>query len=73
MFAAFALEYSGWKLNGVPVQSAMLVFMNPFAAEAIIVPLWPVVRSCSRTSNACPPGHLRVEHVDHDAVALGSS
>ena len=36
MFWARADEYSGWKLNGVPVQSAGLVFMNPLAADAIM-------------------------------------
>ena len=36
MFCAAALEYSGSKLNGVPEQSAGLVFMNPFAADAIM-------------------------------------
>src|SRR5690242_10209228 len=55
-FWGFALEYSGWKLNGEPLQSAGLVFMNPFAAEAIMKPLCPVVMSVSRTSNAWPPG-----------------
>ena len=55
VFWGFALEYSGWKLNGVPLQSTGLVFMNPFAADAIMNPLRPVVVSVSRTSNACPP------------------
>ena len=34
--AGLAVLYSGWKLNGVPEQSLMLVCMNPFAAEAIM-------------------------------------
>src|SRR5579863_9022290 len=55
-FCARAVLYSGWKLNGVPVQSNGFVVMNPFLAEAIMKPLLPVVRSDSRTSNACPPG-----------------
>jgi hypothetical protein len=50
MFCARADEYSGWKLNGVPEQSAGLVFMNPLAAEAIMKPLCPVVRSVSLAS-----------------------
>ena len=45
-------EYSGSKLNGVPVQSNGLVFMKPFAAEAIMKPLRPVVRSVSWASRA---------------------
>ena len=36
MFCARAVEYSGSKLNGVPVQSNVLVFMKPFAADAIM-------------------------------------
>ena len=52
MFCARADEYSGWKLNGVPVQSAGLVFMKPLAAEAIMKPLCPVVRSVSLASSA---------------------
>src|SRR5580700_4612021 len=55
-FCAAADEYSGWKLNGVPLQLLMLVFMKPFAAEAIMNPLLPVVRSVSLASSACPPG-----------------
>jgi hypothetical protein len=55
LFCGFALEYSGWKLTGVPPQSAGLVFMNPFAAEAIMNPLRPVVVSVSFTSKAWPP------------------
>ena len=57
-FGAAAELYSGWKLNGVPLQSAMLVFMKPLAAEAIMKPLWPVDRSVSLASSACPPGTL---------------
>ncbi|MDQ6842615.1 MAG: hypothetical protein M3025_09360 [Actinomycetota bacterium] len=37
-FRGAALEYSGWKLYGVPWQFARLVVMNPFAAEAIMKP-----------------------------------
>ena len=44
--------------------------MNPFAAEAIMKPARPVVRSVSRISSAWPPAHPGVEHVDHDPVAL---
>ena len=32
--------YSAWKVNGVPEQSAMLVFMKPFAALAVMNPVW---------------------------------
>ena len=56
MFCARAVEYSGWKLNLVPVQSNGLVFMKPFAAEAIMKPLCPVVWSVSLASSARPPG-----------------
>ena len=52
MFCARADEYSGWKLNGVPVQSAGFVFMKPLAAEAIMKPLCPVVKSVSLASSA---------------------
>src|SRR5215470_17736661 len=55
MFCARADEYSGWKLNGVPVQSAGFVFMKPLAAEATMKPLCPVVRSVSLASSAWPP------------------
>ena len=55
-FRARADEYSGWKLNGLPLQLKGLVFMNPLAAEAIMRPLRPVVRSVSVTSSARPPG-----------------
>jgi hypothetical protein len=50
-----AVEYSGWKLNGVPEQSAGLVFMKPFAPEAIMNPDVPLVRSRSVSSSARPP------------------
>ena len=56
MFCARADEYSGWKLNGVPEQSAGFVFMKPLAAEAIMKPLCPVVKSVSLASSAWPPG-----------------
>ncbi len=36
MFCRRAVEYSGWKLNRVPVQLNGLVVMNPLAAEAIM-------------------------------------
>jgi len=49
------VEYSGSKLNGVPLQSTTLVFMKPLAAEAIMKPLCPVDRSVSWASSACPP------------------
>ena len=34
-----AVLYSAWKVNGVPEQSAMLVFMKPFAALAVMYPV----------------------------------
>ena len=34
-----AVLYSAWKVNGVPEQSAMLVFMKPFAALAVMNPV----------------------------------
>src|ERR1700722_15296193 len=57
-FCARAVSYSGWKLNGVPLQSVMLVFMKPLAAEAIMNPLRPGDRSVSCASSGCPPGIL---------------
>jgi len=51
-FCGRAVEYSGWKLNGVPVQSNGSVFMKPLAADASMNPLRPVVRSVSLASNA---------------------
>ena len=38
-FCCLAVLYSAWKVNGVPEQSAMLVFMNPFAALAVMNPV----------------------------------
>ena len=55
MFCARADEYSDWKLNGVPEQSTGLVFMKPLAAEAIMKPLCPVLKSVSFASSAWPP------------------
>src|ERR1017187_3546327 len=52
-FCCCALLYSAWKLNGVPEQSAMLVFWKPFAALATMKPVWPVVKS--RTTALSPP------------------
>ena len=51
-FCAAAEEYSGSKLNGVPLQVVGLVFMNPLAAEAIMKPRCPVVQSVSSASRA---------------------
>ena len=45
-------------MNGAPLQSAGLVFMNPFAPDAIMNPLRPLVRSVSRISSAWPPATL---------------
>ena len=38
-----AVEYSGRKLHGVPLQSAIEVFMKPFLADASMNPVVPVV------------------------------
>src|SRR5581483_2121893 len=53
---AAAVLYSGWKLNGLPLHVVGSVFMKPFLAEAIMKPLWCVVRSVSLASKAWPPG-----------------
>src|SRR5689334_7954144 len=56
MFLARAVLYSGWKLNFRPLQVNGLVFMNPFAPEAIMKPVCPVDQSVSLASSAWPPG-----------------
>src|SRR6266576_1277996 len=50
--AVLAVEYSGRKLNGVPLQSSIEVFMNPFLAEASMNPVFPVLRSRTWVSSA---------------------
>ena len=50
--AVFAVEYSGRKLHGVPLQSAIEVFMKPFLADASMNPVRPVLRSRTWVSNA---------------------
>src|SRR5690242_3679101 len=50
--AVLAVEYSGRKLNGVPLQSAIEVFMKPFLAEASMNPVLPVLRSRTCVSSA---------------------
>src|ERR1700722_16652252 len=55
MLPALAVLNSGWKLNGVPEQSADEVVWKPLAAEACMKPLWCVVRSLMATSKALPP------------------
>src|ERR1700751_1993115 len=47
-----AVEYSGRKFHGVPLQSAIEVFMKPFLADACMNPLRPVVRSVTAVSSA---------------------
>src|SRR6266571_3325467 len=47
-----AVEYSGRKLNGVPLQSAIEVFMKPFLAEDSMNPVVPVLRSRTCVSSA---------------------
>src|SRR5215472_2048858 len=47
-----AVEYSGRKLHGVPLQSAIEVFMKPFLAEASMNPVCPELRSRTRVSRA---------------------
>ena len=70
MLAGFAVENSGWKLNGVPAQLAIEVFWNPLAAEACMKPL-----VCRRQ---VVDNHLEgfttawrscIRHVDRDPVA----
>ena len=39
MLPALAVLYSGWKLNGVPEQSADEVVMKPLAADACMKPV----------------------------------
>src|SRR5271170_1184672 len=55
MLPDLAVLNSGWKLNGVPEQSAIEVVWKPLAADACMKPLWCVVRSSMATSNALPP------------------
>jgi len=55
MLAGFAVLYSGWKLNGVPLQLAIEVLAKPLAADACIQPLVCSVRSSMVTLNAFPP------------------
>src|SRR6516225_1186293 len=47
-----AVEYSGRKLQGVPLQSAIEVFMKPFPADASMNPVRPELRSVTRVSSA---------------------
>src|ERR1700747_1649803 len=47
-----AVESPGRKLNGVPLQSAIEVFMKPFLAEASMNPVFPVLRSRTCVSRA---------------------
>ena len=53
--AGFAVENSGWKLNGVPAQVANEVFWKPLAAEACMEPLVCRVTSSITTLKALPP------------------
>src|SRR6516164_2474502 len=50
--AVLAVEYSGRKFHGVPLQSAIEVFMKPFFADACMNPVFPVVRSSTAVSSA---------------------
>ena len=47
-----AVEYSGRKLHGVPLQSAIEVFMKPLPAEASMNPVRPELRSRTWVSSA---------------------
>src|SRR6516165_4085722 len=47
-----AVEYSGGELHGVPLQSAIDVFMKPFAADASMNPVRPELRSRTWVSSA---------------------
>ena len=53
--AGEAVRYSGWKLNGVPEQSAIDVVWKPLWAEACMKPNVCWVRSKMTTSRAAPP------------------
>src|ERR1700746_353738 len=58
-FCFLAVLYSAWKVNGVPEQSAMLVFMKPFAALAVMNPvLWVLI---SRTTAVSPRDESEME------------
>src|SRR5215472_1845086 len=50
--AVLAVEYSGRKFHGVPLQSAIEVFMKPFLADACMNPVFPVLRSSTAVSSA---------------------
>src|SRR5215467_1361426 len=50
--AVLAVEYSGRKFHGVPLQSAIEVFMKPFLADASMNPDRPVLRSSTAASSA---------------------
>src|SRR5579872_707379 len=47
-----AVEYSGRKFHGVPLQLAIDVFMKPFLADASMNPVCPVLTSRTRVSSA---------------------
>src|SRR6185503_7191611 len=59
MFWGFAVSYSGWELNGMPLQSDIRVCANPLAADATIHPCVPEVRSWMSTFSACFPSGRR--------------
>jgi hypothetical protein len=58
-----AVLYSAWKVNGVPVQSAILVFMKPFAALAVINPVRCVVKSRITVVNPCGGSEIETASV----------
>src|SRR5580698_1777230 len=66
-----AVLYSGWKLNGVPEQSAAEVVWKPLAADACMYPLWPVLRSRTRTSKALPPPGAGASNMRNRIVSPG--
>src|SRR5215472_13328874 len=51
------VEYIGWKLYGISAQDvpvgAYLIWPNPLAADAVIEPVWPVLRSTSTARRPC--------------------
>src|ERR1700722_9206402 len=55
MLPGAAVLNSGWKLNGVPEQSAIEVVWKPLAAEPCMNPRVCWVRSLITTSMALPP------------------
>ena len=67
-FCCFAVLYSAWNVCGVPEQSEMLVFMKPFAALAVMYPVWPVVRSRTVVVNPCGGSEMETSSVSPELI-----